>query len=352
MDSDIEIVKNSNQEMLTYFNRIYEDHASTLQKCKSKLFELNIRIEELTKTENLYALNTDFRKNLFSPLHTETEESKKESAVKQEVDQLKEKRQNVEDQIDKEQIVMKSLETRLQSLHRAEKEIQKIAKETEKEKISPEEEKFEFLNFEGTDSEDSLHSEEKERKEHFHHILMLETFDETYQHNILQQGMKESSRSDLTDLLEDLDGDHFHEFYQKDKSFRMMLEDFMNREKENHPEIAFDIDLTYILEEPDYLSVYYFYKLFQIFLQNIYQHAKANHVKIACTVADHHLTLKLSDNGVGKPTENPFQSLWYQGIERAREILFLLNGSFHIENTSDLNTDSGTTVTFSFPLED
>ena len=65
MKDDLKYIADSNEEMLTYFNKIYSDHLSNLQDYKSKLFEINVKLDELNKTRSVYSLNTDYRKNIF-----------------------------------------------------------------------------------------------------------------------------------------------------------------------------------------------------------------------------------------------------------------------------------------------
>ena len=58
-------------EMITYFSRLFTEHDTTLQEYKAKLFEINVKLDELSRTQNVYALNTDYRKSVFSPIALE-----------------------------------------------------------------------------------------------------------------------------------------------------------------------------------------------------------------------------------------------------------------------------------------
>ena len=88
MRNDLKYIADSNEEMLTYFNKIYSDHLSNLQDYKSKLFELNVKLDELIRTRSVYSLNTDYRKNIFSPIAMESSESEKEREIADEINQL------------------------------------------------------------------------------------------------------------------------------------------------------------------------------------------------------------------------------------------------------------------------
>ena len=58
-------------EMLKHFGCEHEDALSRLRDIKTELFELNIRLDELNRTRNLYSLNTSRKKNVFSPIQSQ-----------------------------------------------------------------------------------------------------------------------------------------------------------------------------------------------------------------------------------------------------------------------------------------
>ena len=72
------------EEMTSYFSKLYSEHDATLKEYKAKLFEVNVKLDELTRTQNVYSLNTDYRKNVFSPIEMIPEESKREADIKNE----------------------------------------------------------------------------------------------------------------------------------------------------------------------------------------------------------------------------------------------------------------------------
>ena len=74
MKKEYSTVLNVIEEMMTYFSKLNNEHETTLQEYKAKLFEINIKLDELIKTQNVYSLNVDYRKNIFSPIVFEPEE--------------------------------------------------------------------------------------------------------------------------------------------------------------------------------------------------------------------------------------------------------------------------------------
>ena len=83
-------------EMLTYFSRLYSEHDTKLQESKEKLFEVNVRLDELSRTRNVYSLNTDYRKSVFSPIPIQVEETEKEKELLAEIKKLSSERDDYE----------------------------------------------------------------------------------------------------------------------------------------------------------------------------------------------------------------------------------------------------------------
>ena len=82
MKEEYSTVLNVIDEMTTYFSKLNNEHESKLQEYKAKLFEINIKLDELVKTQNVYSLNVDYRKNIFSPIDFEPKETEKESEIR------------------------------------------------------------------------------------------------------------------------------------------------------------------------------------------------------------------------------------------------------------------------------
>ena len=64
MKKEYSTVLNVIEEMMTYFSKLNNEHETKLQEYKAKLFEINIKLDELVKTQNVYSLNVDYRKNI------------------------------------------------------------------------------------------------------------------------------------------------------------------------------------------------------------------------------------------------------------------------------------------------
>ena len=61
-------IKSANQMMLDYFNKSFLSQLEDIQNLKTQIFEIDIKIDELDKTKDIYAFKTNSRKSVFSPV--------------------------------------------------------------------------------------------------------------------------------------------------------------------------------------------------------------------------------------------------------------------------------------------
>lgn len=81
-------------------------------------------------------------------------------------------------------------------------------------------------------------------------------------------------------------------------------------------------------------------------LTNVTRHAKAEHVWLHVTSADHNLSIKIKDDGIGFDQQAAIRSGHY-GLLGMRERARLVNGEFTLTSA----VDAGTTIVVSLPLE-
>ena len=98
MDKDklLEEIIKSNEEMLRHFTDTSNDLLESVQNHQSKLFEVNIKLDELYRTKNVYHPSTNSRKNVFSPLIKLNENDEKNNAINAQIDDLKIVKQTLE----------------------------------------------------------------------------------------------------------------------------------------------------------------------------------------------------------------------------------------------------------------
>ena len=69
---NLKTVRDSNQEILDYFNELYVEKLEQIQALKTEQFELKIKIDELMKTLEVYYFKNSAGHNVFSPFSTTT----------------------------------------------------------------------------------------------------------------------------------------------------------------------------------------------------------------------------------------------------------------------------------------
>ena len=63
----LRIIEEANVKTLKYFNETYVENLELVQSLKTELFELEVQIETLEKTRDLYTYHIDSRRGVFSP---------------------------------------------------------------------------------------------------------------------------------------------------------------------------------------------------------------------------------------------------------------------------------------------
>lgn len=366
----IKNIREANEEMLRYFNALYSEHLAELQSAKSRLFEINVKLDELVKTKNIYSLNADYRKNLFSPLNSEGNENEKEQGIRHEIENLTEERNLLEDKIELENRNIKSIETRLSKLNLSKASVQNLQNELgiyiSK---SSEDNKPEISE----DSNDYMEASDTIRQ-HGKNILMISTFDKTYTSTVMDKRIRSeiASNSHKLEMIRDVIrtdpnrakvtidevlsnsknimlviDDHLkRNFYYFDdkKNIRSLIEDFVVDAQDKHPGIVFDTDLNNLNIQPTYIRLLTLYKLLDIFFDNIYKHSKASHVRLSVSEVNGKIDVYLNDNGIGIPDNYESKSPWYSGLKRAKELIYLLDGNIMLTN------ENGTTIRFRYDI--
>ena len=366
--NNIKSIIEANNEMITYFNALYSEHLSELQTYKSRLFEINVKLDELVKTKNIYSLNSDYRKNLFSPINTEANENEKETEIRREIESLTNERILLEDRIDQENMNIKAIETRLNKLNKAKNSIITIRDELGITDASDEPDKDEF--------DESLNdiSDQNSLKKHGKNILMMNTFDRTYFSTVLDKRIKAEIGIDIHKLemireiirtdpnrakvtvdeiilnaknillvIDDCLKQNNYYFDDK-KNIKSVIEDMLIDARDKHPEMVIDYELSDLNIQPPYIRMLTLYRILNYILDNIFKHSKANHVEVKVSENNGKIDVLVKDNGIGLPDNYDQKSYWYSGLKRVRELLYLLDGKIM------LTSDRGTTVRISMDI--
>ena len=319
MDNYYNIINETMEEMLSYFSKLYSEHDAQLQEYNAKLFEVSVKLDELTRTQNVYSLNTDYRKNVFSPIEFVPEESEKESEIKAEILNLKTKRNQYEYDINEQTIYLKSIDKRIQKLNASKVALGELMLEVDK-KDSIIKEKEEAAKTAVEKHEEQKLQKEKEieeknknsisideMKKHFKNIMMIESFDNTYYSTVLDKRIKNniyrnssklesvngiissdpgkskmlinevitSDNSMISVIDEQLRRMNYN--IDEKKKFDDSIRDYIQELSEKHPEVIIDINIDGVKRKPDFVLYSYIYKLLEIFFDNIYKHSEAKH---------------------------------------------------------------------------
>lgn len=367
----LELVRNTNQDLLNFFNDSYISKLEQVQSLKTEEFELKSKIEQLIKTLDVYSFKTSAGHNVFSPFSVDTtSQQEKATQIELQLKELQDIQQTLRLQIKEEEEETALLKKRITDLSTSNRHLDSLLTDVTEEVSTIDE---------NTDSSAESDDDTLTPADHGLNILRL------YQYEKKQ--LAEKLQSDITDVLdssshkldvlswlirsdinrakvtlEDLTSttsklaDHVDELAGSltDRSFSdepvwNTLENVLQNYKDEHPEcgISYDINCTdYAINIPDIISTYLL-SITKDIMENIFQHANANKVSVKIYLSSKLIDVCINDNGIGIASDYNNTSPWYSSLHRIREIIYLLNGTLKIEG----DASSGTNVRFSFPIE-
>ncbi|SEP55023.1 hypothetical protein SAMN02910369_00077 [Lachnospiraceae bacterium NE2001] len=380
MKNKYDVITETIDEMVTYFSRLYSEHDTNLQGYKAKLFELNVRLDELSRTQNVYALNTDYRKSVFSPISLQPEENEREREIRKEIEKLQADRDKFEYKVNEETIYLKGIDKRLKNLNSSKTELSTLMMDygRKEEEIRQKDKEIK----EQTEKEIKLKDENKHTqieeanlKKHLKNILMLSTFDDTYYSTVLDKRIKmvlvennkklenvrgyiysspgrskvlldelSASQKNMTLIIDD-QLDRLNYNFDDEQPLKDMLKDYIDDMQEKHPDIPIESKIDTGMNKPGFDRYVVLKKLLNVFFDNIYKHSKAKKIEFSANENDNLFTFELYDNGIGLKDDYMKGKEWYTGINRAKELIFIVNGTLKIDGSK------GTRITFTFKNE-
>ena len=121
---NLKTVRDSNQEMLDYFNGLYVEKLEQIQDLKTEQFELKIKIDELMKTLDVYSFKNSAGHNVLSPFSTTTTtQEEKASQIEQELKELNASDTELTKKIQNLQAEADELKSRITLIHTATKKL-------------------------------------------------------------------------------------------------------------------------------------------------------------------------------------------------------------------------------------
>jgi len=369
--NNMERIKIANQEMLNYFNDSFLRSLETVQELKTQAFEIDIKIDELEKTKDIYAFKSSSRKSIFSPVVQDVAESERGQIIDNQIRDLTEVKETLMDRIRSTEHSLTILKHRLQTLTDAEAAIKQVSEVYDK--------TWSKVSGGGASTLSSTTSDNVEEFSHGYNILMQDAFDKSYLATLLNKDIRggldnithkldmlayllgtDPARAKLT-LQEithsakmlgmNVDGlcDKLDYHVDSSKQLWTCLDDFIIEQRDRHPECVIDTDIKNDNYEMNLHPVFTInlIKLLSIFFDNVYKHANANHVELNIEVSQGRLVASLTDNGVGIHSDYLTTTPWYSSLHKAHEIIFLLNGKLEIVG----DNIKGTAIKFSFPVK-
>lgn len=368
--NNLKIIKKANREMLDYFNDSFINELENIQNLKTQIFEVDVKLDELEKTKDIYAFKTSSKKSAFTPVVTDDSGNIKGKIIDNQIKDLEEVRSSLDIKIRMLDSSLKILKRRLELLSGADEAISDLVFELG-ENIDREdsEDNFEFTREEG----------QKENENHGYNILMQDAFDKTFYATLLERSVKDgvinlnhklemlsyligtdTERAKLTikDILaksrqieESVDdiNERLNKGQEITKAIWEELNDFIDRQKVKNT--GYEIESTlecsdHELVLPPVFAINLF-KLLDIFFDNVNKHSGASKIQVSVAVTPNVVNVKIRDNGIGINSEYMTLSPWYSSLHRANEIIYLLGGRLNITGEAM----NGTEVTFSFPIQ-
>ncbi|MGN0151021.1 MAG: sensor histidine kinase [Wujia sp.] len=375
--NNIEIIQSANKEMLDYFNTTFLHDLETIQDLKTQAFEIDIKIDELEKTKDLYAFKSHSKKSVFSPIISDGTEQERGMIIDTQIKDLQDIRETLYTKIRSMEHDLTSLKHRLAVLTDAEQAIREIADTC----IKP----AQIQDIDTTEDSDSEGFEfiedtsENTAGAHGYNILMQDAFDRAYLSTLIDKNIKDnlismrhkidmlsyllttdisrarltlqeillSSKKTLDSVDEICDKLNYH--IDSSKPVWNCLDEFIIAQREAHPEILIDTNLECVDYDVNLHPVFTItlIRLLDMFFDNVFRHANAHSIELRISITPNIIDVYIKDNGVGISDNYLMQSPWYSSLHKAHEIIYLLNGKLTISG----EPMSGTIVRFSFPVQ-
>ena len=364
----LSVVMKATSEIQKHFNHVHADALSRLQEVKTELFELNIRLDELTRTKNLYFINRNHRKNVFSPIPTDDATNQKENELEEKITALSSRKKELEQQQSEAEAQIRETEEHLRLLHSAQLAASRLGKDPSFQSDSEEDDSFEFVETDAPSADIAAHGEQ---------ILLLDAFDKTYLATVLDKRVKLPLSSQThriatlrrlltTDpeqaklILDEFETQNEHLLatlqaqltriepgFDEKQPIGSILDARIMKFRDQHPEFVLESSVQLRNEGLvlPFIRTLTLLRILEIAFDNIVRHSNANQIRFRVQISGSVVDVFISDNGIGIPENLMQNSPWYSSLHRAEQMLFLLDGRMQISGSKN----HGTTLRFTLP---
>lgn len=382
LDDNLNIIRSTNWDILTYFRSVYVSQSEQIQELKSELFELDIKIEELKKTKDIYTFQSDSRRNIFSPNPSSMISRTKGEIIQEQLDELQEVRTSLSERIQTLDHNLTEIRNHIRKLEEANECLSDLYQNLpQMETPVPEEEPTsqEAQSEEEAPSEETP-SEEKAEDMALHtcRLLMLQQYDNAQTaeriRSSIRQGIENSqnkldvlkwliqsdpTRARLTlqeiqdanqRLLQTADTiiSDLEKSQEQQHPIWKAIEDCIQQYRSLYPNCMIDASIDcadYDLKIMPIITLTLLQLLREI-MNNIFYYSNANKVLVKVYINSRMIDVYINDNGVGIDENYLATSPWHSGLHRLHEVITLLGGKVQVDG----DIISGTNVRFSFPI--
>lgn len=374
-------IKETNLDMLDYFSEVYIKQLETVQALKSELFELDVKLEELSKTKDLYFYNSDSRRNIFSPLiPSDTVGQERGRQLEKQLYDLQEARLSLTDRIHSCEQSLLDIQNRIQRLHDTNTCINSslalvTSEQSDRENTDVRDTDQQAFEYDSPDSSETPAN----TLEHGYSILMLQQYEKTLLSDKLDYILKDGitslnnklevlkwllnsdparARIQLQELMttsnrirQSIEAmvSNTNQAFKKEQPIWMLIDELIMCYRDQHPECVIEADVSctdYELSIHPIITITLLDMLGEVF-DNIFYHSNANRVVCKIYINNRIIDAYVNDNGVGISEDYLSTSTWHSGLHKLHEIIYLLDGKLKIEG----DLISGTNVRFSFPVK-
>lgn len=369
-NNNLTIIEKSNQSMLEYFNELYLDELAKIQDLRTQVFEIDIKVEELKKTKDVYSYHSNTRKNVFSPISSESPNSERGKIIDEQIHDLENIKVNLDSKILTMEVSLNSIKRRLDGLYQAKEAIKEITSDPN----------IGILRKKDADGFEYVESDKNtELTNHGYNIIMQNAFEKSYLSTLINKNVKENfrtfnhklemlsymitsdtqrARQTISELKEtsskmetsiDSINSKLTSITNSSKPIWTLLDDFILEQRELHPEFVVTTDIECLNNDQCLHPVFSIslMELLKIFFDNAFMHSNGNTVDLKLSLSANVLEATIHDNGIGISPNYMSKSPWYSSLHRANEIIYLLDGSLDI--TGDVV--SGTTINFRYSVQ-
>lgn len=372
-NNPLNIIEEANSKTLDYFNKTYLKDLELVQSLKTELFELEIQIETLEKTRDLYTFNSDSRRNVFSPL-TDTSDASmsRGKLLAEQIKDLQDAKERLVARITELENNVAFYKEQVDMLAKASKCIHTVLIGKKESKLASEEDSDNGIEF--LDSPDN-----EDMESHNYNMLRLEDYERYACATALNKNVREEIMSGLNKMdvmkwllhsdvaramitLNELRDSQEHTLKSLDRVLYRLnynidtkqpiwdqVDKLIGAYKKAHPEcmIDYSCDCTeHDLNIPSVITVRLIGMLREVF-NNIFKHSNANKVTAKIFISSRLVDVYVNDNGVGIPDDYLDRANWHSGLHKLTETIYQLDGKLQIEG----DLISGTNVRFSFPIK-